>query len=312
MNIKSIVIVTGLVAALHAQQPTPKPETVPAPAPRGGGGFGGFGGGGSSGSGGMPMMGGMMGGGVSGYATRLNSVVRWGNLSAGSITLFAAKPQKEMDELSEDLIVLAHIASRNLERSLGDKATEYRLGVPILMDNRLVQARYIEGFGILITVNVPFPVAPSGKGEKKADSSKAASEWDRVKASIYGGGDSDAPNGSNEGLHYDEAMVASLKKQMLDAMRNVANVRHMRSEEFVAVVVNGGPNAEDPSRNSVLTLRARKSAAEASPNEVTDKFEHDTESAAYLASATANSNHGTSLWGAGSNANGFYPQLQGR
>jgi len=305
MKIKSILLLTGIAVALHAQDTAPAAEKTEKPSTKTGGGaatttqrpasvgggygnsFGGGGGGGggfggvAGNGGGMPGMG-MMGGSTS-YANRLSGLVSRAPQNAGSIAVFDAKPQKEMDELAEDLNVLAHIASRNLERSLGEKQTEYRLGVPILMDNRLVQARYIEGFGVLISVNVPFPVAAGGKAEKKSESTQPASDWERVKASIYGGGPEATPP-SNEGLQYDEALAASLKKQMLDVVLNGANVRHIKGDEWIAVIVYGGANvgdSVDASRSTVLTVRAKKSVAEAGASAVAQNVQ----SHAYLSGA---------------------------
>jgi hypothetical protein len=219
------------------------------------------------------------GAGQNSFQQRLNTILRRGGESAGgSLILTSALPEKQATELAEDLGVLNFIFSRNLERTFADKTTEYRLGVPITLNSRMVETGYIQDYGVLIKVHVPFPVATiEGESHKKSDSaSNADSEWEKARRAIYGGGE--AANGggaSQQAMVYDENLVAALKKQMLDALKNATNLRHIASSQFITVVVYGGPSLSKSGEplpdtaaaaagvGTILTLRITKDQADA-------------------------------------------------
>src|SRR5687768_8702173 len=118
------------------------------------------------------------------FATRLNSIVRRGNtMSHGSIILTSALKPEQVDELSEDLNVFKFLFNRHLERTFGDQGTEYRLGVPITMrDSRMVELDYVQDFGVIVKVFVPFPVVPSEQPEKKVERpAPADTEWEKAR-----------------------------------------------------------------------------------------------------------------------------------
>jgi hypothetical protein len=214
------------------------------------------------------------------YSQRLASVVRRADtgLLPGSIILNGpiATPtaEKGLDELSEDLAVLNFIFNRNLEKVFGDKAAEYRLGVPITLrgDNRLIETTYIQTFGVLIKIHVPFPVWSTGNADKTTEKAPSPdNEWERARHAVYG--DTDAPPpGVATGVPYDENLVNELKKQIFESLKNAANVRHLQPGDAIAVAVLGGPNAPKASspgeaaelnRSTALMIRISKSQADA-------------------------------------------------
>lgn len=221
------------------------------------------------------------------YGTRLNSIVRRGSATAGpgSIILTSPLEPEKFNQLTEDLNVLTLIINRNLDRVFGEKSTEYRLGVPMTMAaNRSVETSYIEDYGVLVRINVPFPVASSGEREKKPEPAAAPdTEWEKARRALHAG-DIDPttglPNGvpaidPNDAPAYNESLIEELKKEILDALKNVANVRNMRANEAATVAIIGAadpmPVSIDPlsglplnpnaNRPSVLTIRIQKGDA---------------------------------------------------
>lgn len=215
-----------------------------------------------------------------GGGTRWTSVARRaGQVGTGSIILTSPHPAKDIDELSEDLTVLNYIFGQNLERTFGDRATEYRLGVPITMrDNRLVETMYLQDFGVLVKIHVPFPVQSSSEHDKKPENTTTPNnEWEKAKRALYGGGEVDPTATAAPQSAYDERIVAELKRQVFDALKNAANIRHMDANEWVTVAVLGAatttvatidpltglPTNVDSTRPTVMTIRLRKSEIDA-------------------------------------------------
>jgi hypothetical protein len=192
------------------------------------------------------------------YTTRLNGVVARATPNP-AITLSGPRGQKEIDELSEDLKVLGFIFTRNLERTFGNnKETEYRLGVPMLVTSgmRVVDVNYLQDYGIFVKVHVPFPVANAEKSEKKSVAGEPSSDWEKARRTLYGEENQGAEMAA-QNVDYDEKLVSALKAQMIDALKNATNVRHLRAEDFVTVTIIGGAGAGN--RNSLMTIRVNKS-----------------------------------------------------
>jgi len=263
------------------------------------------------------------------FGQRLQGIVRRGDagIAPGSIILTSPTPQKDVDELSEDLTVLNFIFNRNIERTFGETGTEYRLGVPITMrDSRLVETSYLQDFGVLVKVHVPFPVISAGDAEKKVDTGAPSnSEWEKARRAVYGDGGAVGSSTSPATMAYDERLVAELKRQIFDALKNAANIRHLDANQTITVAVVGGPNAvsrgifgggnPDPSstRSTVLTIRISKAQADAAAKngKDSDDLARQAVVVAYFDTASAGSRSGGGYgimtgYGGGGTAYGNY------
>lgn len=204
----------------------------------------------------------------------LHTIVRrGGNVPAGSIIITTPMAQFKVDALSEDLAVLNYIFTRDIERTFGEKGTEYRLGVPITMrGERLVETSFLQDFGVLVKFQVPFAVVASGSAEiKTGPAAKPDSDWEKARRAVFGGRDDD--NATAEQLSpYDDKLVSVLKRLIFDALKSAANIRHLEDNQSITVVVIGRPqnvsaagerlSSPDP-RSTILTIRVTKAQADA-------------------------------------------------
>jgi hypothetical protein len=214
------------------------------------------------------------GGSVARFGQRLQSIVRrGGSMPAGSIIITSPMAQFKIDALSEDLAVINYIFTRDIERTFGEKGTEYKLGVPITMrGERVAETSYVQDYGVLVKLHVPFAVVQSGLEEKKTGPAATPdSDWEKARRAVFGGGDDD--NASAERMApYDETLVNVLKKLIFDALKSAANIRHLEDNQSITVVVIGRPNnvgtAGEPLKNpdprsTILTVRVTKAQADA-------------------------------------------------
>jgi hypothetical protein len=209
---------------------------------------------------------------------RLAGAVRRGDATAGpgTIILTSPMPQKDADELAEDLTVLNFIFARNLERTFGESGTEYRLGVPITMrDTRLIETSYLQDFGVLVKVHVPFAVFSTGENEKKPEPTTSPNgEWEKARRAVYGDADPTAGSPGPIATAYNERLVSELKRQIFDALKNAANIRHLEGNQNITVAILGGANSSsgngyvggynNPSslRPTILSMRISKAQAD--------------------------------------------------
>ncbi len=169
---------------------------------------------------------------------------------AASVLTFKAPDQKTVDETAEDLNILSLIFSRHLERALGEEGGErgeFKLGIPMLLQTggRWVDASYVEGFGAVFSLKVRFPLVPAASSNKDTQNSQKDSEWEQARRALAGGAtDSDARRQDpyERARRYNPNLVETLKKRVLELLKNASNLRHVQSDEWVVVTFAGPPN----------------------------------------------------------------------
>lgn len=174
-----------------------------------------------------------------------------------SIVTFKTPNQTNLDETAEDLNILSLIFSQHLEHALGGEGSEagdYKLGIPMLLqtEGRLVEASYLEGFGAIFNMKVRFPLVPAAVADKETQSRQMASEWEEARRALAGA----APAGpsrvtwyvnNNEKVRrYNPKLVDTLKKRVIELLRNASNLRHVQPDEWIAVTFAGPPNNSTP------------------------------------------------------------------
>jgi hypothetical protein len=268
------------------------------------------------------------GGGYVGRGQRLQAVVRRGDAALpGSIIITSPMSQEKLDQLSEDLTVLNYIFTRNFERTFGEKGTEYRLGVPITMSGgRMVETSYLEDFGVLVKVHVPFPVVSSGDNDKKSEpASNADSDWEKARRALFGGGDAEGASPATEQIApYDEKLVDELKKQMFDALKSAANVRNLEPNQPITVAIMGGPNfalkltggghigSANAARLTMMTIRVTKAQADAAAKDPdANELSKQAKVVAYFDSANANATSRTATAYGGGGYGSYAPVPSG-
>ena len=106
-----------------------------------------------------------------------------------------------------------------------------------------MRALYLENFGPLFMVKVNFPVHAPAAVEAKEPEKADESEWNEVRRKLRGEPDEARWTTSSSSVPYDAARVEDLKKQLVNALRNAANMKGVKPEEHVTVTVFGAPAA---------------------------------------------------------------------
>jgi intracellular sulfur oxidation DsrE/DsrF family protein len=162
----------------------------------------------------------------------------------------AVEPE-DLAQIEEDLNVMARI----LEKAASGDEERRKLAMGINIQNSIMggsspRNMYLEGYGTVFILNVPFPLLPtSPKAEDLEDKQDTSSEWDAARQELYSG----MPPGFAMDLsnltflgrlggaqRYDEDQVEALKDRMVSALRNAAHIRALKPAEEVTIVVNGG------------------------------------------------------------------------
>jgi len=237
-------------------------------------------------------------GGGYGYATSWTTRSR--EIAKFPLIHFSQPDMKTLDTLTEDLNVMSLLLEQATERVVGESSPTYRMGIPMMLPSgvRSVEASYIEDFGVLFAASVNFPLfPPPAPKEKESEPATRSDDWENARKQLLGHPEAqDAYNQYNqfvtEGVAYDAERVAVLKKGLLEALKNAANIRGLKPDEYVVLTISGTDNvvttavepASDPltaavynlygrgyattqmpvsGRITVLTIRVKKSDAEA-------------------------------------------------
>ncbi len=149
----------------------------------------------------------------------------------------------QLAETREDLTILSRILRKAASRTDG---REEAMGIVLssLPGLRQPQAMYLGGYGAVFVLNVQFPLAPAPDVEKQPTEKTGNTAWDEARREIYG------PKKSPDSLWikalprheptYDADRVARLKRELIEALKNASNLRHVADDEEVVVAVSSG------------------------------------------------------------------------
>ena len=173
--------------------------------------------------------------------------------SLAVLTTSADSPR--VDSLEEDLSVMGRILQK-AARSLRDDERYSALGLDLEASvfGSASGARnlYIEGYGALFLLSVKYPLVGPREPVDATVPPAPSTEWESTLNELRGGnrnyGEPDASitiRSTRARLEpFDPTLVDGLKTALIDALKNASNIRDLRPEEIITVVVQGGETLE--------------------------------------------------------------------
>ena len=217
------------------------------------------------------------------------------------------KPEK-FAQMTEDLNIMALIVDKKLNRGLGlsEGGTIIFGGLYELCpyktflssDELATKAVYVQGYGALFLTKADFPLAPPPQIKVGNTKEPADPFWEQTKLEIqqkaqvknqdrYAPTNFESIKSLPSEQFYDADKVENLQRDLTKALKHGANIRNLRPEEWVVLVVRGAPTfvalsilrrdtkedkittvtpivrKTDSPAVTVLTIRARKSDVDA-------------------------------------------------
>ena len=166
----------------------------------------------------------------------------------------AAGDAKSRAGLEEDLNVMMRI----LEKAAGgkDDSRPTAGGIELFSFGRSSAPRvfYIEGNGAMFVLNVRYPLIAPPRNDPAQTNELTNTEWEKAREEVYGRRTRlDAMKLNNAPAEeFDPQRVDHLKEQIIDDLVNAKNIRGLKPEDYVTVVVLGGG-----SRGSVIRREMR-------------------------------------------------------
>ena len=161
---------------------------------------------------------------------------------------------KTLSALEEDLNVMSRILAKATREKASDDDAVTAMGMRIrtlsVGGNSSVENLYLDAYGALFMLHVRFPLLPPPEPAKEeARQESTDSTWDEARRELYGPKKSSGAVKGNLFLKdrqreaYDAKKVAQLKEVLVDALKNAANIRNLKADEHITIVVLGRDNA---------------------------------------------------------------------
>lgn len=171
----------------------------------------------------------------------------------------------DREHIAEDLNVMHRILTRAVGRNRDGDTFRIALERPDAAD---IDAMYLDGYGALFLLGVPYPLMDTEKPKLEAtpDEGKDA-VWEETRKSVR----SQARDTDMEGAElelrqfvgqdargfwaesepFDKDRVEALKQKLVGALKHAANIRALRPEDWVTVIVTGGRAPATAVRHSI-------------------------------------------------------------
>jgi hypothetical protein len=209
---------------------------------------------------------------------------------------------KNLSAVEEDLNVMSRILAKAAEAR--ENSPEKAMGIRLSSFGEGVKNLHIDGYGDIFLLKVNFPLSgPPDETATTEAKEPANSTWEQAKRELYGphGGGSPFEEWQTETVNkpresYNPKRVERLKDSLLEALKNAANIRSLKDDDVVTVVVTSGEAGHNTFVNkamveagltvarggevehgkpanhqkSTLTLRAKKSDIDAFAHEKTN------------------------------------------
>ncbi len=205
---------------------------------------------------------------------------------ADPLVILAEKPDEaQLVESQEDLNIMSRILAKTIGRTGEDRSDPFALGIKIssFSTSRQPRALYLEGYGAVFTTAVSFPLTPSASPPEKPEGKTANTTWEQTKQELYGGAPKHPGSGMNEEMMlryglmlpaspkreqpYDPDRVERLKGELIDALKNASNLRHVKPDEQIVVAVSSGDGSTKEVQTVNIVRKGRGVATAVSTNE---------------------------------------------
>jgi hypothetical protein len=179
-----------------------------------------------------------------GYAGAFN-LMQAGGAPSRSLVIFSsdAEPKKSA-EISEDLAVMSKIVEDSFPEEVLRDPMRKVLGIHIgMQEGQNSRNFYLEDYGVVFFQTVTLPLLPAEKPEAKKEkkSEPEDSTWEEARQELFGRkrapGSTVKVRGVRQ-LEYDGGKVEKLKESLIGSLRNATNIRHLKPQESVTIVIS--------------------------------------------------------------------------
>jgi hypothetical protein len=150
---------------------------------------------------------------------------------------------ENLAEIIEDMQIMSHILDERFKETRRVRGVFTDFGDFFGRDNRQTEAIYLQGFGMLFSMEVNFAFSPQPEQQKqqaKQIDENVDSTWQKAKQQVFSPGESRGAISSDSTDEYDSQMVEELKRDLITTLKHAANIRGVQPDEWIILTVIGG------------------------------------------------------------------------
>ncbi|MCZ7640510.1 MAG: hypothetical protein M5U12_33315 [Verrucomicrobia bacterium] len=161
-------------------------------------------------------------------------------------------------EMREDLAIMSRILQKATGRT-GDRGDTMALGIVVssFPALRRPQAMYLADYGAVFLLNVPFPLVAPADTQAAPAEKPTNTAWEEARRELYGpkrapmSGWVQKAAGARREVNFEPERVERLKREVMEALKNAANLRQVKPDEQVVVAITstaggGGRRPRNP------------------------------------------------------------------
>jgi hypothetical protein len=149
---------------------------------------------------------------------------------------------KELAEIIEDMQIMSHILDERFKETRRVQGVFTDFGDFFGRDNRQTEAIYLQGYGVLFSMEVNFAFSPQPKPQPQQTAEpneQVDSTWLKAKQQVFSPGESRGPDGPDSAEEYNSQMVEELKRDLITTLKHAANIRDVQPNEWIILTVIG-------------------------------------------------------------------------
>ncbi|UCC97310.1 MAG: hypothetical protein JSW66_15860 [Phycisphaerales bacterium] len=149
---------------------------------------------------------------------------------------------EELAAITEDMQVMAYILDERFKETRRIQGVFIDFGDFFGRDNRQTEATYIQGYGVLFSMEVNFSFSPPRKQqaqETELPGEQVDSTWQRARQQVFAPGEFKSAGASDSADEYNRQMVAELERELTATLKHAANIRGLQADEWVILTVVG-------------------------------------------------------------------------
>jgi hypothetical protein len=150
---------------------------------------------------------------------------------------------EDLAEIIEDLQIMSHILDERFRETRRIQGVFTDFGDFFGRDNRQTEATYLQGYGVLFSMEVNFAFTPPPKPKVQVtekDAEPVDSTWQQAKQQVFSPGEPRSTRGSDSAHEYNSRMVEELKQDLITTLKHASNIRGVQPEEWIILTVIGG------------------------------------------------------------------------
>jgi hypothetical protein len=150
---------------------------------------------------------------------------------------------EDLAEVTEDMKIMSHILDERFKETRRVQGVFTDFGDFFGRDNRQTEATYLQGYGVLFSMEVNFAFSPPPKQqEQQAEQTdeNVDSTWQKARQQVFSPGETRGPGGSDSAEEYNSQMVEELKRDLITTLKHAANIRSVQPDEWIILTVIGG------------------------------------------------------------------------